>query len=63
MGHSRWNLLPPVPAKHPINMSGFSPLIAQLLYNRGLSQPSQLESFIAADARLTGDPALPCLRQ
>jgi len=56
--HSRWNLLPPTPDKHPINASGFSSLIAQLLYNRGLTEPSQLESFIAADERLCGDPAL-----
>jgi len=41
-----------------INTSGFPSLIAQLLYNRGLTEPSQLESFIAADDRLSGDPAL-----
>ena len=58
MSHSRWNLLPPIPDKHLINTSGFSQLIAQLLYNRGLSEPSQLESFIAADERLSGDPFL-----
>jgi len=33
-------------------------LIAQLLYNRGLSEPSQVELFIAADSRLLGDPFL-----
>lgn len=57
MGHSRWNLLPPIPDKLR-NTAGFSPLIAQLLYNRGLTEPSQLESFIAADDRLSGDPTL-----
>ncbi len=44
--------------EHPVNISGFSPLISQLLYNRGLTQPSQVELFIAADKRLSGDPLL-----
>ncbi|MFC1987864.1 single-stranded-DNA-specific exonuclease RecJ [Chloroflexota bacterium] len=58
MSHSRWNLLPTVPDQSLINASGFSPLITQLFYNRGLTEPSRLESFINADDRLSGDPAL-----
>ena len=58
MNHNRWNLLPPVPAEHPVNTSGFTPLLAQLLYNRGITEPSQVELFIAADKRLSGDPWL-----
>ena len=58
MNHSRWNLLPPVPDKHLVNNSGFPPLIAQLLYNRGLTEPSQLELFITGDKRLSGNPFL-----
>ncbi len=58
MSHSRWNLLPPIPDKHLSDASGFSQLTAQLLYNRGLTEPSQLESFIAADESLSGDPNL-----
>ncbi len=58
MNHSRWNLLPPVPDRFLASAPGFSPLIAQLLYNRGLTEPSQVESFITADARLSGDPFL-----
>ncbi|MFC1989914.1 single-stranded-DNA-specific exonuclease RecJ [Chloroflexota bacterium] len=58
MSHSRWNLLPPVPDKHWIKTTGFSPLIAQLLYNRGITEPPQLESFISTDERLSGDPSL-----
>jgi len=50
--------LPPIPDDHLNGTSGFSRLIAQLLYNRGLVEPSQLESFIAADDRLSGDPVL-----
>jgi len=58
LNHSRWNLLPSVPDNHLANASGFPPLIAQLLYNRGLVNPSQLELFVAADKRLSGNPFL-----
>ncbi len=58
MNHSRWNLLPPLPDKHLAATSGFPPLIAQLLYNRGLTEPSQLDSFIAGDERLSANPFL-----
>jgi single-stranded-DNA-specific exonuclease len=51
-------LLPLVPDEHLAKTSGFSPLIAQLLYNRGLTEPSQLESFLTGDKRLSGDPSL-----
>jgi single-stranded-DNA-specific exonuclease len=52
----RWNILPPAPEKR-LRTSGLSPLIAQLLYNRGISQPSQLEAFLSGDKRLAGDPS------
>ncbi len=58
MNHLRWNLLPPVPAGHPVNDCGFSPLLTQLMYNRGLTDAAQIESFINADNRLSGDPQL-----
>ncbi len=58
MNHRRWNLLPSVPDKHLVNTSGFPQLITQLLYNRSLTEPSQLESFMAADERLSGNPFL-----
>ncbi len=58
MNHLRWNLLPPVPAGHPVHDCGFSPLLVQLLYNRGLTDPAQIESFTNADSRLSGDPQL-----
>ena len=57
MNHYRWNLLPPAPEKHLAATSGLSPLIAQLLYNRGLTEPAQLEAFISGDKRLAGDPS------
>jgi single-stranded-DNA-specific exonuclease len=58
LNHSRWHLLPPIPDKLLNNVSGLSPLIAQLLFNRGLADPSHIESFISADSRLSGDPFL-----
>jgi single-stranded-DNA-specific exonuclease len=53
----RWNILPPAPEEHLAANSGFSPLIAQLLYNRGIRQPAQLEAFLSGDKRLAGDPS------
>ena len=58
MSHCRWNLLPPVPDKHLLIHSSFPPLIIQLLYNRGLREPSQLQSFLAGDESLSGSPLL-----
>ena len=56
MNHCRWNLLPPAPDKI-LDNCGFAPLIAQLLYSRGLTEPSQLEPFVSGDKRLSGDPS------
>lgn len=58
MSRSRWNILPTVPDEYVFNSAGYSLLISQLLYNRGLTESSHLESFIAADESLTGDPFL-----
>lgn len=54
---SRWNLLPVAPAEY-LARSGFPRLIAQLLYNRGVSEPSQLQPFISGDRCLCSDPWL-----
>ncbi len=58
MRHYRWNVLPPAPNQYLTNTTDLSPLIAQLLYNRGLTQPSQIDSFLTTDRRLSGDPWL-----
>ena len=58
MNHSRWNVLPPAPATYLASTSVFPPLMAQLLYNRGLTEPSRLESFITADEHLSSNPFL-----
>ena len=58
MNHSRWNLLPPAPAQYLTNTSGLPPLIAQLLYNRGITEPSRIRSFLTGDKCLSGNPFL-----
>ncbi len=58
MSHYRWNLLPPVPGTNLLSDSGLSPLIAQLLYNRGITAATEVQCFLTADASLFADPFL-----
>jgi len=58
LNHSRWNLKPPLPAEDLSTHSELPPLVAQLLYNRGLGDPRQAELFLTADSRLSADPFL-----
>jgi len=58
LDRKRWNLLPRIPDQLLSRIPGLSPLIAQLAFNRGLADPSQLEPFLAADERLSADPFL-----
>ncbi len=58
MNHSRWNILPPAPREFLDQASCPSALLAQLLYNRGLHDPGQLEMFLKGDERLAADPLL-----
>ena len=63
MKNNHWNLLPPVP-DNLVNNSSFPPLIAQLLFNRGITGPSEINSFILADDSLAIDPfRLPQIHQ
>jgi len=57
LSHSRWTLSPPAP-DNALDKSNFPSLITQLLHNRGMVEPSQMELFISPDERLTGDPFL-----
>ncbi|MBI2831162.1 MAG: single-stranded-DNA-specific exonuclease RecJ [Chloroflexi bacterium] len=57
MNRSRWNILPPAP-ENLVKVSPFPPLLTQLLYNRGLREPSLFEPFISGDSRLSYDPFL-----
>jgi single-stranded-DNA-specific exonuclease len=58
LNHSRWNLLPSAPDEYLSAVPDFPPLVAQLLYNRGLTEPSQLGLFIAGNESLSGNPFL-----
>ena len=42
---------------HYASACGFPPLIAQLLYNRGV-KPEEIDTFLASDRRLEGNPFL-----
>ena len=53
---AQWKILPPVPDEY-LNASDLSPLVAQLLYNRGV-KPEEIEPFLSADRRLEGNPFL-----
>ena len=56
MNHSRWKLLPTAPDRHLVNTLNLPPLLIQILYNRGIVEPHQFKSFIAADEQLAGNP-------
>ncbi len=56
MSHTHWNLLPS--AKQLITTDGVHPLVAQILYNRGITDPIQIELFLSNDKRLEADPLL-----
>jgi single-stranded-DNA-specific exonuclease len=53
---ARWKILPPVPDEY-LNASGHPPLIAQLLYNRGV-KPEEIAPFLSADRGLEGNSFL-----
>jgi single-stranded-DNA-specific exonuclease len=56
LSRTNWRLL--TPATLPIDTPGVHPLLAQLLCNRGISEPSHVELFLSADKRLEADPFL-----
>jgi single-stranded-DNA-specific exonuclease len=61
----KWKMLPSVPTEHLSRYSpSVPPLLAQLLYNRGITDPADSEVFLAADKRLENDPfILPGIRE
>ncbi|UCD08276.1 MAG: single-stranded-DNA-specific exonuclease RecJ [Dehalococcoidales bacterium] len=50
-------MLPNIPDVN-VGGTGIPLLIHQLLYNRGITEASDIESFLAADERLRGDPII-----
>ena len=53
---TRWEVLPLAPAEY-LEAANLPPIVAQLLYNRGV-RPHEIEAFVAADHRLQGNPFL-----
>lgn len=54
MNHKRWKVLASL--KDPCPPEDSTPLITQLLRNRGIDNPELFEAFINGDHRLAGDP-------
>ncbi|MBI2935161.1 MAG: single-stranded-DNA-specific exonuclease RecJ [Chloroflexi bacterium] len=54
MNHKRWKVLSCLKDTGPRG-DAFSPLVSQLLRNRGINRPELFEPFISADRRLAGD--------
>ncbi|MCK4221229.1 MAG: single-stranded-DNA-specific exonuclease RecJ [Dehalococcoidia bacterium] len=53
---TRWKVLPPVPVEYQ-DAANTSPIITQLLYNRGV-EPHEIAPFLAADSQLQANPFL-----
>ncbi len=49
MKEKKWQIAPPAPASYLATFSQYPPLIAQLLFNRGITQPSAVEQFLQGD--------------
>lgn len=58
MNRNRWHLRPKAPPEYFARAAEFPLLVAQLLYNRGLTDPSQARSFLSGDISLLADPFL-----
>ncbi|UCE98512.1 MAG: single-stranded-DNA-specific exonuclease RecJ [Dehalococcoidia bacterium] len=58
LNHYHWNLLPNVPEEYIAIVPELPPLISKLLYNRGITDPSQAHLFFNPDERLSVDPFL-----
>jgi single-stranded-DNA-specific exonuclease len=61
LNQSRWNLLPPAPVEYVCRLkkeAGYSELVAQLFYNRGLKDPEQIAFFLDGAAPVSADPFL-----
>ncbi len=58
MNHKRWKVLASLKDIEARGDSPYSPLVTQLLRNRGISNPDLFEPFITGDERLSSDPFL-----
>jgi single-stranded-DNA-specific exonuclease len=56
LSRTHWHLL--TQTQSLPDAPGVNPLVARLLYNRGISESSQIETFLNVDSRLESDPFL-----
>jgi single-stranded-DNA-specific exonuclease len=56
LSHTNWNVLPPV--GQTASVDDVPPLIVQLLHNRGISDPGDIEVFLSNDVSVDYDPFL-----
>lgn len=55
LGSKQWQIAPPAPAAFLERMSSLHPLVAQILYNRGLADPESAHHFLE-DVAALGNP-------
>ena len=58
MNHRHWKVLPSAADERLASIVGLPPIVVQLLHNRGVTEPAQVEPFLTADKQLCGDPFL-----
>src|SRR3990172_9493029 len=54
----RWDILPAAPSQQFSALPHLSPLLVQVLYNRGLREPGEVDAFLYAIEGLEADPFL-----
>ncbi len=55
---TRWELAPPIPQHIRQSYNGLSPILLQLLYNRGIVEPAQVQAFLEGHYLESTDPFL-----
>lgn len=59
MSHCYWNVAPPAEITPEETAGGkYSPLLVQLLHNRGVTRVEEFDAFLSSDRSLLGDPML-----
>ena len=54
----RWQVAPPAPPSHIAHLSHLHPLITQVLYNRGITDPEDVSAFLSGEGDQTDPFAL-----
>ena len=47
--HKRWVIAPLAPTDHLKRFPAITPLVVQILYNRGITDPEEMAAFLQAD--------------